>query len=49
MTDQTVQEKENKKGFFARLIEKLDKKLKDASEKKGCCCSSNEEKDSSCC
>jgi hypothetical protein len=49
MTDQTGEDKKNKKGFFARLIEKLDGKLEKASEKKGCCCNSNEDKDSSCC
>jgi len=48
MTSSESQNKEDKKGFFARLMEKLDKKLKNASQQKGCCCS-NEEKDSSCC
>ncbi|MCK5083740.1 MAG: hypothetical protein KAR31_12595 [Candidatus Omnitrophica bacterium] len=49
MTNSGPQKKEDKKGFFGRLMEKLDKKLKDASEQKECCCSSNDEKDSSCC
>jgi hypothetical protein len=49
MTDQEPQNKEDKKGFFARLMEKLDAKLKKASQQKGCGCSSGDEKDSSCC
>ena len=47
MTDQSEKGKESKKGFFARLMDKLDKKVKEASEKKPCC-SSDKEKGSSC-
>ena len=33
-----------KKGFFNKLIEKLDKKLEKKAKKKKCCCSSEDEK-----
>lgn len=51
MTNPEKQEKEEKKGFLRRLMDKMDQKLKSASEKKSCCCSSNsdKEKNSSCC
>ncbi len=51
MTDQMNQEKENKKGFFARLIDKLDSKMEKVVEKKSCCGGgdSDEKKGSSCC
>lgn len=38
---------EKKKGFFTRLINKLDKKLETKSKQKGCCCS-NTKKDKKC-
>jgi len=41
MKDQMPEEK--KKGFFAKLFEKLDKKLEDKSKRSGCCCSSNKD------
>jgi len=46
---------EAKKGFFARLMEKLDKKPVDSAKKSSCCCCSAEpksdekDKKSSCC
>ncbi len=49
MVDQGEQEKKEKKGFFARFIDKLDGKMKVASEKKKCCGGSDEKKESSCC
>jgi len=41
----------DKKGFFARLFESLDKKMEEKS-KDGCCCcapKSKDDKKSSCC
>ncbi|MCK5015155.1 MAG: hypothetical protein KAS66_15195 [Candidatus Omnitrophica bacterium] len=49
MTNPDPQNKEDEKGFLARLMKKLDEKLKKASQQKGCCCSSDDKKDSSCC
>lgn len=41
--------KENKKkGFFARFIEKLDKKMEEKAKKGSCCCGSGK-KDDPCC
>lgn len=37
------------KGFFGRMIEKLDKKLEEKSKKTSCCSSKDKEKGSSCC
>ncbi len=39
---------EKKKGFIARLIEKLDKKMEEKSKSAGCC-STSKDKGSSCC
>lgn len=48
MTDQKSNEK--KKGFWGRLMDKLDKRMKEKSQKSPCCGGgSNEEKGSSCC
>jgi len=42
--------KDRKKGFFAGLIEKLDKKMEEKAKKQGSCCSGNKKGDgSSCC
>lgn len=39
-----------KKGFFSRLVEKLDRKLEDKAKKSSCCGSeSDKNKGSSCC
>lgn len=32
-------EKNSKAGFFAKLLDKLDKKIKDKAERSSCCCS----------
>lgn len=38
------------KGFFRKLIDKLDNKMKEKSECACCCCDKKEEKESkSCC
>ena len=42
-------DKGKKKGFFARLIEKLDKKMQECAESKSCCGASSESKEDSCC
>lgn len=41
--------KEKKKGFFARLFEKMDKKLEEKSKKTGCCCQTQKNDGDSCC
>lgn len=39
----------DKKGWFAKLIEKIDKKM-EAKSRQGCCCNSKDpKKGSSCC
>ncbi len=41
---------EKKKGFFARLFEKIDKKLEAKSKQSGCCCNSKDDNgEDSCC
>jgi len=44
-------EKENapKKGWFGKLIEKLDKKMEAKSRECGCCAPKDPKKGSSCC
>ena len=41
--------KEKKKGFLAKLIEKLDKKMAEKANQKSCCCNAKTDKDKSCC
>ncbi len=41
------EEKQKNKGFFARMIEKLDKKLESKAKESTCCC--RKDKDPSCC
>lgn len=40
---------EVKKGFFARLLDKLDKKMEEKAKSSPCCCKSAQKKDKSCC
>jgi hypothetical protein len=41
---------DNKKtGFFARLIERLDKKMEEKAKAKFCCDSKDKDKGKSCC
>ena len=40
---------ENKKGFIAKIMDKLDKKLEKQAKNAGCCDSSNKGKGKSCC
>ena len=48
--EEKLEGKKSKKGFFARLLDKLDKKMEEKS-KSGCCCGSNGAKGDkkSCC
>ena len=39
----------DKKGFIAKIMDKLDKKLEDQAKSAGCCDSSNKGKRKSCC
>lgn len=42
--------KENKpKGFFARLVEKIDKKIEEKAKKSSCSCGSGKNGENSCC
>lgn len=40
--------KEEKKGFFARLMDKLDQKMEEKAKSGGCCCCSGDKKDKKC-
>lgn len=44
-----VSKKEKKKGFFGKLIEKLDKKLEEKSKEQSCCSPSDKKNGKSCC
>jgi hypothetical protein len=44
-----VPQEEKKKGFFAKLMEKLDKKLEAQSKKDGCGCGPKKPGGDSCC
>lgn len=39
----------NKKGFIAKIMDKLDKKLEEQTKGAGCCNDSNKGKGKSCC
>ena len=41
--------KPKKQGFFSRLIEKLDKKMKEKAKAKPCCENKGKSGDSPCC
>ncbi|MDD5518953.1 MAG: hypothetical protein PHV98_06355 [Candidatus Omnitrophica bacterium] len=38
-----------KKCFFARMFEKLDKKMEEKARAKGCCCRPSDKGNDSCC
>ena len=42
-------EKKEKKGFLARLIEKLDKKMEEKAKSQSCCTGKDKSKDETCC
>jgi hypothetical protein len=46
--DPSPKQVEKKKGFLAKLIDRLDKKLEDKAKKSNCC-SSGKSKGGSCC
>lgn len=48
MEKKESQKEEKKKGFFGRIMDKLDKKLEEKS-KKSSCCGADKDKGSSCC
>lgn len=44
------EEKKSKKGFFTRLLDKLDKKIEEKAKSSSCCCKGNDnEGKNSCC
>ena len=42
-------EEKKKKGFLAKLIEKIDKKLEEKAKSKCCCGPKDDSKDDKCC
>jgi len=48
MKDKLEQGKK-KKGFFARMIDKIDKKLQEKAKSGSCCCSKDDAGKKSCC
>jgi len=51
MADKDNSKQKEKKGFFGKLMEKLDKKMEEKAKQSSCCGGSidSKEKDSSCC
>lgn len=50
MADNKNNAKETKKkSFFARMFEKLDKKMEEKAKSGSCCCKPSDKKDGSCC
>jgi hypothetical protein len=49
MTEQTAKVQEKKKGFFARLLERIDKKMEAKAKSAPCCNPSSKDKGTSCC
>ncbi len=48
MKDKT-EEKKTKKGFFSRMLEKLDKKMEEKAKSTSCCNGENNPGKNSCC
>ncbi len=48
MKDKTGENK-TKKGFFARMIDKLDKKMQEKAESRPCCCAKDKPGNEKCC
>ena len=44
-----LEEKKTKKGFFARMFEKLDKKMEEKAKSQPCCSKPSNKGGSSCC
>jgi len=38
-----------KKSFFANILEKLDRKMKEKADSKNCCCKAGNKENNSCC
>jgi len=49
MEEQKCSSEKKKKGFFARIIEKIDKNLKEKAERSDCCCGPDKKSGGSCC
>lgn len=49
MENEKQGKKENRKGFFSRIIDKLDKRLAEKAKRSSCCNSSDKDKGKSCC
>lgn len=49
MDEKKSEIKKKKKGFFGKLVDKLDKKMEEKSKNTSCCGGSEKEKGSSCC
>ncbi|MCA9407964.1 MAG: hypothetical protein KC733_04700 [Candidatus Omnitrophica bacterium] len=49
MSDKNNTEQREKKSFFGKMIEKIDKKLEEKSQKTPCCSPKDKGKGSSCC
>lgn len=48
--DGKTEEKNSEKGFFAKLFDKLDKKMQEKAKSGSCCCKGdNKEDKKSCC
>jgi len=40
---------EKQKGFFGKILDKIDEKLKTESEQKSCCCKDKKQEGEKCC
>jgi len=49
MENKVNSEKAEKKSFWARLFDKVDKKMQEKAKSSGCCCNSKKPEDKSCC
>jgi len=44
-----VKDEIRKKSFFAKVFEKLDKKMEEKAKSKTCCCKASDKESNSCC
>jgi hypothetical protein len=44
-----MEDKKKKKGFWAKVMEKIDKKMKECDAPSSCCASEKKGEDKSCC
>lgn len=47
--EEEMSDSKKKKGFFCKLVEKLDKKMEKKAKTKSCCESKDKDKGKSCC